>query len=84
MPQPVLKVEDLWVEYPARRGVVKAVNKIYVSLAHSDARHRRDARGVRRGPRRGRRPHRLTAPEFHSIATPMVAMQDRASAPRWS
>jgi peptide/nickel transport system ATP-binding protein len=32
MPQPVLKVEDLWVEYPARRGVVKAVRGVDFEL----------------------------------------------------
>jgi peptide/nickel transport system ATP-binding protein len=32
MAEPVLKIEDLWVEYPARRGVVKAVRGVSFEL----------------------------------------------------
>jgi peptide/nickel transport system ATP-binding protein len=32
MTEPVLKVDDLWVEYPARRGVVKAVRGVSFDL----------------------------------------------------
>ncbi len=49
----------LFNEECLRRGVVKAVNKIYVSLAHTDAGRRRDAGHIRCGAGGGGRPDAL-------------------------